>query len=342
MHNITKKAICICYSICMAQVISVSHLSKKYKIHKKEPGFGGSIKSFVNRKYEFVDAVKDVSFEIEEGELVGFIGPNGAGKTTTLKCLSGLLFPTSGEVKVLGFKPHERKHDFLRSISLVMGQKSQLWWNLPPLETFLLNKEIYGIGDTVFKKTLDELVEMLDLKDILKVQVRKLSLGQRMKCELVASLLHQPKVLFLDEPTIGLDVVMQDVMRNFITEYNKKFGASIMLTSHYMKDVERLCRRVIVIDKGELLFDGDLSDLTKKYRREKLAKIETLGEVDEDRLKSFGKVKRKDNTHFEILVPQAKIQDFAGYIATNKSVADFSIEDIAIEDVISQVFSTNE
>ena len=322
--------------------ISVSHLTKNFKVHKKEAGFGGSLKSFLNRKYEVSEAVKDISFEIEEGELVGFIGPNGAGKTTTLKCLSGLLYPSSGKVDVLGYTPQERKHAFLRSISLVMGQKSQLWWNLPPLETFLLNKEIYELKENQFNKTLSTLVEMLDLRDILKIQVRKLSLGQRMKCELVASLLHQPKILFLDEPTIGLDVVMQDVMRNFVRDYNKEFGASIMLTSHYMKDVERLCKRVIVINKGSVLFDGDLVDLTKKYRKEKLAKIEFENVLDEKRILEFGKIQKRNNNQIEILIPQKNIQDFAGFVSTNKNVLDFSIDDIPIEDVIGQIFKGNE
>lgn len=322
--------------------ISVQSFSKDFKVHKKEAGFRGSVAGFMNRKYETVHAVKGISFEIQEGELVGFIGPNGAGKTTTLKSLSGLLYPSSGAVRVLDFQPQERRHEFLKSISLVMGQKSQLWWNLPPLETFLLNKEIYEIQDTEFKKRLDTLVEMLDLKDILKVQTRKLSLGQRMKCELVASLLHQPKVLFLDEPTIGLDVVMQHTMREFIHEYNKEFGATVILTSHYMKDVERLCKRVIVIDKGKILFDGELSDLIKKYRNEKLGKITTNGKIEESLIAVFGKIEKKENDEFEVLIPQKNIQDFAGFVSTNKNVIDFSIEDIPIEDVIGQIFKDNE
>jgi len=322
--------------------ISVQHLSKNFKVNKKEAGFVGSIKSFVNRKYETVEAVKDISFEIEEGELVGFIGPNGAGKTTTLKCLSGLLYPTSGEVKVMGYTPQERQHAFLKKISLVMGQKSQLWWNLPPLETFLLNKEIYEIKESEFKTTLDALVEMLDLKDILKIQTRKLSLGQRMKCELVASLLHRPSILFLDEPTIGLDVVMQDIMRDFVQEYNKEFNATIILTSHYMKDVERLCRRVIVIDKGSLLFDGELSNLIKNYRNEKLGKISTDGTVKEKEMKKFGKISKKKGNQFEILIPQKNISHFAGFVSENNTVLDFSIEDIPIEDVVGQIFKGNE
>lgn len=326
----------------MDMAISVSHLTKDFKAHKKDPGFRGSIRGFINRKYEMVHAVQDISFEIGEGELVGFIGPNGAGKTTTLKCLSGLLYPTAGNVSVLGYTPQERKHDFLKSISLVMGQKSQLWWNLPPLETFLLNKEIYEIPETQFQKTIETLTQMLNLKDILHIQTRKLSLGQRMKCELVASLLHRPKILFLDEPTIGLDVVMQDVMRNFIREYNKEFKASIILTSHYMKDVERLCKRVLVIEKGQLLFDGQLSDLTKKYRKEKFAKVDTDGKLENAQISKFGKIQKKNEDRFEILIPQKNIQDFAGFVSQNEHVMDFSIEEIPIEDVIGQIFKNNE
>ncbi len=322
--------------------ISVSHLTKDFKAHKKDPGFRGSIRGFINKKYEMVHAVRDISFEIGEGELVGFIGPNGAGKTTTLKCLSGLLYPTAGEVSVLGYTPQERKHDFLKNISLVMGQKSQLWWNLPPLETFLLNKEIYEIPETQFQKALDTLTQMLNLKDILHIQTRKLSLGQRMKCELVASLLHKPKILFLDEPTIGLDVVMQDVMRNFIRDYNREFKASIILTSHYMKDVERLCKRVLVIEKGQLLFDGQLSDLTKKYRKEKFAKVDTDGKLENAQISKFGKIQKKNEDRFEILIPQKNIQDFAGFVSQNEHVMDFSIEEIPIEDVIGQIFKNNE
>ncbi len=227
----------------------------------------GSVKSLVKREHFDVPAVKSVSFDIEEGELIGFIGPNGAGKTTTLKMLSGLIYPSGGEVSVLGYKPFDRKKEFLRQISLVMGQKNQLWWDLPPMDTFLLNKEIYEISDIDFKERVEELSDLLDVKDILQVQVRKLSLGQRMKCELMAALMHQPKILFLDEPTIGLDVVVQQRLRHFITEYNKKHKATIILTSHYMQDVKQLCDRVIVINYGGLIYDGRLSDLTTKYAK---------------------------------------------------------------------------
>ena len=249
----------------MTNSISVQKLSKHFKIHKKQPGLAGSVKALFSREYRTIEAVNDINFEISQGELVGFIGPNGAGKTTTLKMLSGLLYPTGGQAKVLGYTPHERKNDFLKQISLVMGQKNQLWWDLPAIETFNLNKEIYEIQDDVYKNVLDELVEMLDVKDVIHQQVRKLSLGQRMKCELIASLIHTPKVLFLDEPTIGLDVVMQKRVREFIKEYNRKYQATVILTSHYMDDVKEICKRVIMINEGKLVFDGRLDELIKQY-----------------------------------------------------------------------------
>ena len=254
-------------------VIEVSNLKKYYRVYQKEPGLVGSIKSLVNRKYEDVKAVNDISFAIGEGELVGFIGPNGAGKTTTLKVLSGLLYPNSGKVSVLGFTPFDRKAQFQKQMSLIMGQKNQLWWDLPSLDSFLLNKEIYEIPQNQFDRTLNQLVEMLDLQSVLKVQVRKMSLGQRMKCELVAALLHSPKVLFLDEPTIGLDVVMQKKIRDFIKDYNQKFKATVILTSHYMDDVKELCERVIIIDKGRIFFDGKLREIIAKYADHKLLEV---------------------------------------------------------------------
>src|SRR5689334_1268733 len=271
-------------------VITVKNLLKYYQVHQKEPGFVGSLKSLVNRKYYDSKAVDDISFEIKEGELIGFIGPNGAGKTTTLKCLSGLLYPTGGEVKVLGFTPFQRKHAFLKQISLVMGQKNQLWWDLPAIDSFLLNKEIYEISDSEYKKTLGDLVDLLDVKDILQVQVRKLSLGQRMKCELIAALIHKPKVLFLDEPTIGLDVLMQQKLRDFIKEYNKKYNSTILLTSHYMKDVEQLCERIIIIDRGKVLYDGELADIVKKYAKHKAITVVFEKPVPREKLEHLGKI----------------------------------------------------
>ena len=230
-------------------VISVQNLEKFYRVHKKESGLKGSFKALFSRQYEDVKAVKGVSFTVEKGEFVGFLGPNGAGKTTTLKMLSGLLFPTGGKVEVLGFTPQERKEEFLKQISFVMGQKNMLWWDLPPIETFALNKAIYEVSDSDYKKVLDELIELFGIQDILHQPVRQLSLGQRMQCELISSLLYMPKVLFLDEPTIGLDVVAQQKVRDFIYDYNRKYNSTILLTSHNMDDVVNLARRVIVIDE---------------------------------------------------------------------------------------------
>ncbi len=257
----------------MHQII-VEHFSKHYRVAQSHSGLLGGITSFVAPDYKDISAVDDISFTIKEGELVGFIGPNGAGKTTTLKCLSGLLYPTSGVLSVLGHMPFAKKKEFLQNIALVMGQKNQLWWDLPPMETFLLNKAIYEISNTQFNQTLDELVDLLHISEILNQPVRKLSLGQRMKCELVAALIHRPKVLFLDEPTIGLDVMMQKVVRDFIKEYNKKFNATVLLTSHYMDDIEYLCKRVMVINEGHLMYDGSIDKLVKNVTSHKEISLE--------------------------------------------------------------------
>ncbi len=320
-------------------IISVSNLTKYYQVHKKEPGFVGSLKSLVKRNYYDAKAVDDISFSIAEGELIGFIGPNGAGKTTTLKCLSGLLYPTSGEVSVLGYKPFERKNAFLKQIALVMGQKNQLWWDLPAMESFLLNKEIYEVSDSHFKKTLAELSELLDVTDVLNVQVRKLSLGQRMKCELIAALIHTPKILFLDEPTIGLDVVMQEKLREFVKDYNEKYNATIILTSHYMKDVEQLCKRIIVIDHGKILYDGTLEDIVKKYAKHKLLTVQLSKRVDKDRFKELGEITFYEYPKVTISVPREDSNKVAARLLEKFPVEDLNIEDISIEEVIRDVFS---
>lgn len=320
-------------------VISVSHLQKYYQVHQKEPGFAGSLKSLFLRKYYDAKAVDDISFNIDEGELAGFIGPNGAGKTTTLKCLSGLLYPTSGTVSVLGFTPFDRKNAFLKQISLVMGQKNQLWWDLPAMESFLLNKEIYEIPDSQFKKTLKELSDLLDISDVINVQVRKLSLGQRMKCELIAALIHSPKVLFLDEPTIGLDVVMQKKLRDFIKMYNQKFKSTIILTSHYMQDVEQLCKRVIIIDHGKIIYDGLLSEIVKKYARNKVLTIEFESEVKKEKLEKLGEVKDYNFPLVTIAVPREKSNKVAAILLDSFPVTDLNIEEPPIEAIIRDVFS---
>ena len=319
--------------------IQVTNLKKYYKVHQKEPGLTGSIKSLLFRQYKDVKAVNNVSFSIEDGELVGFIGPNGAGKTTVLKCLSGLLYPTSGEVQVLGYTPWNRKPQFQKQFSLVMGQKNQLWWDLPPLETFLLNKEIYEIKDEDFKRVLNDLVELLDVKKILKIQVRRLSLGQRMKCELIAALLHRPRVLFLDEPTIGLDVVMQKKIRDFIHEYNRQYNSTIILTSHYMGDVKELCQRVIIIDKGKIIFDGLLDEVIKKFADHKLLTVVFSKDIDPKKLAEIGKIKDYNYPKAIIQVNRHEASTAASILLQKFPIEDLNIEEPKIEDIIREVFT---
>lgn len=301
--------------------ILAENLRKVYSVQKKRTGLAGSIKDLFSPVSAEKIAVKDVSFVIDEGELVGFIGPNGAGKTTTLKMLSGLLYPTSGEVRVLGFDPWKRGYDFLTQISLIMGQKNQLWWDLPAIESFNLAKDIYGIPQNIYKKTLDNLVEMLDIGDVLNVQVRKLSLGQRMKAELVAALIHSPKILFLDEPTIGLDVVMQQSMRVFLKEYNQSGDGSIILTSHYMDDVKELCKRIIIIDQGSILYDGLLSEVIAKFSKHKIIEVITPSGT---------------TTH---KVLRAGVAEKAASLLKDPNVVDINIKEVEIEDIIRSVFS---
>jgi ABC-2 type transport system ATP-binding protein len=321
--------------------ITVSHLSKHFRIYKKESGLGGSLRSFFKRSYEVSKAVDDISFSIEQGELVGFIGPNGAGKTTTLKCLSGLIYPTSGEVQVLGYKPFDRNHDYLRSISLVMGQKSQLWWDLPPMESYLLYKEMYDISAPHFKTVLEELVTLLDLKEVLHVQVRKLSLGQRMKCELVAQLLHSPKILFLDEPTIGLDIVMQQKIRSFVREYNKKYNATILLTSHYMDDVKELCKRVIIINHGHILYDGSLDTIVSKHTQLKRILVTFEKPITREELEKKGKIISLEGQDVTIEVSKEHVASIAGDILSHYPVIDLTIEEPQIEEIIGTIFSSH-
>lgn len=320
-------------------LISVSHLTKDFRVAKKEPGLKGLYQSLFARQYDVVHAVQEISFTIEQGEVVGFIGPNGAGKTTTLKCLSGLLYPTSGQVEVLGYTPYERKHAFLRNIALVMGQKNQLWWDLPAMDTFLLNKEIYGISEEQFKKRLSDLVSLLDVSGQLQTPVKSLSLGQRMKMELIAALLHNPKMLFLDEPTIGLDVVMQKTMREFLKAYNSQYNATIMLTSHYMKDVETLCERVIVINFGRILFDGKLTSLVQQFAPYKKISV-TLGErIDPKNIHEIGLVVDYSYPVLTLHVEGDRVTHAVSQLLAHFRVEDVAIEEPAIEDVVREVFA---
>ena len=321
------------------RVIAVEHLRKYYQVHQKEPGLAGSLRSFVRRKYEDVKAVDDLTFGIDAGEIVGFLGPNGAGKTTTLKVLSGLLYPTSGAVSVLGFTPSERKAAYLKQFTLVMGQKQQLLWDLPPIETFLVNKAIYEIADADFDAILGELTALLDLEPLLRKQVRKLSLGERMKCELAAALLHRPRILFLDEPTIGLDVMMQTNIRQFVAAYNARWNATVILTSHYMADVVALCKRVIVINEGHLIYDGELRALAERIAPYKLLRVDFAQPPNGADLAAYGEVKRSDGHQVELLVPREQTSAVTARMLSELPVADLTIEEPAIEEVIGRVFT---
>lgn len=320
-------------------IISVENLSKEYRVHRKEEGVRGSLKALVHREYIAVPAVQHVNFEILPGELVGFIGSNGAGKTTTLKMLSGLLEPTAGKVQVLGYHPTGRKADYLRQISFVMGQKNQLLWDIPAIDSFNLNRDIYEVSEKHYKEVLEELVELLDLKDILHTQVRRLSLGQRMKCELVAALIHTPKVLFLDEPTLGLDVVVQQKIREFIKAYNKRYGATVMLTSHYMDDVKEVCERIIIIDQGKVLFDGKIAKLVRQYGTHKTLSL-TLTEPARDRdFTKYGKVIDIVGPSVILKVPASKTSAIASELLTNFKVADIAISEPKLEDIVRKVIT---
>lgn len=322
----------------MDKAIIVDNLVKNFEVTEKEPGLSGAFKSLVSPKKRQVNALKGVSFTIQPGELIGFIGPNGAGKTTTLKTLSGLLYPTSGFVEVLNHNPWERRPEYLKQISLVMGQKNQLWWDLPAIETFELNRVIYGLTTREYEENLKELTGLLEVEKLLNTPVRKLSLGQRMRMELVAALLHKPKVLFLDEPTIGLDLIAQVKVRDFIYEYNKKYNATIILTSHNMDDLINLARRVIVIDGGKILFDGAFEELISKFAKEKIIRATLSKDGNLEDIEKIGKIKKIAFPEVVISVPRAATAVAASELLQNFPVEDLTIDEIPIEEVIRKVF----
>ena len=322
------------------ETIIVDRLSKTYQVPEREGGFGSAVRSFFKRKYKDVKAVQQVDFKITQGEVVGFLGPNGAGKTTTLKMLSGLLHPTGGNANVLGFTPWELKPEYLRSMTLVMGQRNRLSWDIPAADSFLLNQAIYRIPDDEYQATYKELDELLELEPIMKKPVRNLSLGERMKCEIAAGLLHRPKVLFLDEPTIGLDITGQARIREFLREYNKRTGATILLTSHYMADVTALCERIIIIHHGQLKYDGGIGDLSRKIAPFKLIGIR-LAEADSHDLTQYGTPVQNEEDWDKQYI-QVKAEDVtrvtSGLLA-NLPIHDITITDPPIEDVIEQAFN---
>jgi len=322
-------------------VIEVNGLTKAFRSYRKQPGFGGAIKGLFHRRYDQLVAVNEVSFKIEPGELVGFLGPNGAGKTTTLKMLAGLLYPTGGSARVLGYVPWERVDGYRRQFALVLGQKNQLWWDLPARESLELNAKIYGIPADRFERTVAEMTELLAVKDKLNVSVRELSLGERMKMELIASLLHQPKVLFLDEPTIGLDVVSQKVVREFIRRHNAEQQTTILLTSHYMADIQALCDRVIIIDHGKIFFDGRLGEIVDRFADFKLVTIqcEKANDQPAENLARYGEVVEKNAGSIQFKVKRDRVIPVCKSLLDELSVTDIDIQEVPIEDVIRQIFA---
>jgi ABC-2 type transport system ATP-binding protein len=320
-------------------MISVRDLRKDYRSFQRPPGVAAAFRALFKRTYKSVHAVDGISFEIGDGERVGFLGPNGAGKTTTLKILAGLLHPTSGDARVDGHVPQKREDAFLKKIMLVMGQKQQLLWDLPPTETFELNRAIYDVPRAQFVETMKELVELLEIGDVVSKPARTLSLGERMKCELAAALVHRPKVLFLDEPTIGLDVSMQATMRAFIKQYNERWNATLILTSHYMDDVAALCPRVIVIDKGKLSFDGALDDLVLKTKPEKRLILRFSKDVARKDLEAFGKVVACERESATLQIDQDHVSEVVTRALSTLPVRDLTVENPPLEEVMSELFA---
>ena len=322
-------------------VIEVSGLTKTFRTYKKEPGFKGAVKGLFRRRYEQTIAVNDVSFRIEAGEFVGFLGPNGAGKTTTLKMLAGLLHPTAGDARVLGYVPWRRDDGYRRQFALLLGQKNQLWWDLPAMESLELNAEIYGVAPGDLRRTTAEMGSLLNVADKFDVPVRELSLGERMKMELIAVLLHRPKVIFLDEPTIGMDVVSQKTVREFLRAHNAREGTTIVLTSHYMADIQALCDRVIIIDHGKLFFDGRLTEVVDRFADFKLITIacEGAGQHSPESLTRFGELVASEPGTLKLKVKRDRVIPVCKALLDEFPVQDIDIEEVPIEDVIRQLFA---
>jgi ABC-2 type transport system ATP-binding protein len=321
--------------------IEVSGLTKAFQTYKKQPGMRGAIRGLFRRTYEQTLAVKDVNFTVEPGELVGFLGPNGAGKTTTLKMLAGLLYPSGGSAKVLGYVPWDRDDGYRRQFALLLGQKNQLWWDLPANESLELNAQIYGIPRPVMERRVTEMSELLSVRDKLNVSVRELSLGERMKMELIASLLHEPNVLFLDEPTIGLDVVSQKTVREFLREHNAKHHTTILLTSHYMADIQELCARVIIIDHGTIFFDGQLSQIVDRFADSKLVTIQCEGAANcsPEHLAKYGEVVERSPGSARLKVKRDRVIAVCKALLDELPISDIDIQEVPIEEVIRQIFA---
>ena len=321
--------------------IEARSLTKEYRVYRKREGLAASIRGLFKREYKIVEAVRSVSFKIESGEMVAFLGPNGAGKTTTLKLLSGLIYPTGGEATVLGHVPWKRENEYRRRFSLVMGQKNQLWWDLPAQESFRLHKEIYRIEAGAFDRRIDELTSLLEVKDLVGQPVRELSLGERMRMELIAALLHSPDVLLLDEPTIGLDVVSQRRVQEFLKHNQKEQGITVILTSHYMKDVEALCQRAIIINEGDIKHDGPLADIVDRFSSHKVIALQFSGASVPDDLSSFGEVFDAQPPRVKLRVPRGEIPKILSQILNKYTVEDVSVQDRPLEEVIAELFASH-
>ncbi len=317
--------------------IEARELTKIYRTYRKEGGLRGAIKGLVRRRYDETHAAERVSFQIDEGEFVGFLGPNGAGKTTVLKMLSGLLNPTSGDARVLGFVPWERRNEMKRQFSLLMGQKNALWWDLPAQESLELNRAIYGIDRGRFEQVVGGLSELLEVQDKMNVMVRELSLGERMKMELISALIHEPRVLFLDEPTIGLDVVSQKRVREFLRIYNEEHRIVTLLTSHYMQDIEELCHRVLIIDHGKIFFDGPLAEIIDRFSGHKIISL-TFEKEEKRDLSAFGEVIEQTPVSIQLKVPRAKVTETCRQLLTACHVSDINVQEVPVEEVIRQLF----
>jgi len=324
--------------------IKVKNISKSFKTYNRDPGLKGALKSFLNRKYTDFHALKNINLNISDGEILGILGENGAGKTTLIKLMVGLLHPTDGNIKVNNYTPWDRKYDFLKMITVVMGQKNQLWWDIPASESFLLNKRIYQIDDSIYNQILDEMVDLLDVKDKLNTQVRRLSLGERMKMEIIASLLHRPKIIMLDEPTLGLDVMSQSKIREFVKYYNQQYNATFIITSHYMNDIDSMCKRVFVMNKGEGLYDGDFSELVKKINPTKKL-IYTFDETPSDELINNLRSKFDFKLENNILIAQLDdnfLNNLLKELFQVSNSQSFAIEDLPVEETMRSFFENPE
>ena len=319
--------------------INVNHISKTFKVAKRKSGLLASLKSFFKRDYTYIDAVKDVSFQIQKGEIVGYIGPNGAGKSTTIKMLSGILVPDSGTCRIGGLTPWIDREEYVKDIGVVFGQRSQLWWDIPANDTFDLLKDIYDLDEKEYKKTRDSLIKMLDIEDIVTIPVRQLSLGQRMRCEIAASLLHKPSILFLDEPTIGLDAVSKKVVRDFIKKINKEYNTTVILTTHDMSDIEALAKRIILIGKGQILYDGNLHNLKKKYGNIRNVIVDTKDTIENIKMNGLVSSKKTDTGYlFQIDINIITISKFLKYLSENYYLDDVEIENENIDDIIIKLY----